>query len=48
MRYILAIHARAQDRIAKAFAPTVTHTAFGRRGAFVLVYEDGSLKIGSS
>lgn len=39
--YILAIHARAQDRIAKAFAPTVTHTAFGRRGAFVLVYEDG-------
>jgi hypothetical protein len=39
--YVLAVHAKAQDKIAQAFAPTVVHTAFGRRGSYLLIYEDG-------
>ena len=38
---ILAVYARAEQKIAASFAPTVVHASFGRKGSFVMVHEDG-------
>lgn len=38
---ILAVDALAQEKIADYFAPTVTHSSFGRDGSFAIVHEGG-------